>query len=95
MKAIMSLVLVSGVAFLAAVRPAAATIIVLNPPTGAADGVLQDAGPNGTFDSVVTTGTSMTAGGAGFTQPRQAAVVEFSVTGIPPGVHIISAQLYR
>jgi hypothetical protein len=73
MKQMMHWVVVSVVVVLAALRPAAATAIVLNPPSETADGVLQDIGPDGVFDSAVTTtgvlvGTKTnvdSAGGAG------------------------------
>jgi hypothetical protein len=94
MKQMMRWVVVSVVVLLAALRPAVATTLVLNPPSGTADGVLQDIGPDGDFDSAVTTDSFMSVGGPIGSFPRQAAVVEFHVTAIPPGAHIISARLY-
>jgi hypothetical protein len=55
---------------------------------------LVDTEPDGVFDSAVTTDSSMTAGGQSASIPRQAVVVELSVTAIPPGAHLISARLY-
>jgi hypothetical protein len=91
MKQMRHVIVVCVVALLAALRPAAATTLVLNPT---ADGVLQDIGSDGVFDAAVTTESFMLAGGPALPYPRQAVVVEFRVTAIPPGAHINSAQLY-
>jgi hypothetical protein len=95
MQQMIRVIVVSGVAVLAVLRLVAAATLVLHPPSGTADGVLQDIGPDGVFDSAVTTGAFMEPGGQNpGVVPRQAAVVEFRVTAISPRAHLIRVRLY-